>query len=110
MHLVFRRLFMLASVLSLLLCVATAVLWVRSYWIADAWGWAHGKRTIQLGIAAGRLRVDTTRLGDEGGFWPQASFAHARYSAALDPPTSRMPATARNLGFATEHRFRAGHF
>jgi hypothetical protein len=32
---VFRRLFTVASALSLLLCVATAVLWVRSYRTAD---------------------------------------------------------------------------
>src|SRR4051812_5397499 len=30
-----RRLFTILSALSLLLCVATAALWVRSYWIAD---------------------------------------------------------------------------
>ena len=31
-----RRLFTLASLLSLLLCLATVVLWVRSFWIGDA--------------------------------------------------------------------------
>jgi hypothetical protein len=30
-----RRLFRFLSVLSLVLCVATCVLWVRSYWVAD---------------------------------------------------------------------------
>lgn len=30
-----RRLFSLASILSLLLCLATVVLWVRSYWATD---------------------------------------------------------------------------
>ena len=30
-----RRLFTFASVLSLLLCAATVVLWVRSYWFYD---------------------------------------------------------------------------
>src|SRR5687768_14703719 len=30
-----RRLFTLCSALSLLLCVAVCVLWVRSYWVAD---------------------------------------------------------------------------
>src|SRR5207248_5685719 len=30
-----RRLFTVASLLSLLLCLATAVLWVRSYWIIE---------------------------------------------------------------------------
>jgi hypothetical protein len=32
-----RRLLTLASAVSLLLCVATVVLWVRSYWIGDYW-------------------------------------------------------------------------
>ncbi len=30
-----RRLLTFASGVSLLLCVATVVLWVRSYWVAD---------------------------------------------------------------------------
>jgi hypothetical protein len=30
-----RRLFTLVSAVSLLLCVATCVLWVRSYWAGD---------------------------------------------------------------------------
>ena len=30
-----RRLFTIFSVLSLLMCIATAAIWVRSYWIAD---------------------------------------------------------------------------
>jgi hypothetical protein len=38
-----RRLLTIASVLSVLLCVATLVLWVRSYWVADSWHWStHG--------------------------------------------------------------------
>jgi hypothetical protein len=32
---VLRRLFTIASAASLVLCVATCVLWVRSYWVAD---------------------------------------------------------------------------
>jgi hypothetical protein len=100
-----------AAALSLLLFVVTCVLWVRSYSVADAWGWARDKRTVQVGVARGRLRVDTTRLGEEGGTWPvPGAFSHARYPAAIDPPTSRSPATPWNFGFATEHRYRPGHF
>jgi hypothetical protein len=32
-----RRLFTVLSVLSLVLCSATCVLWVRSYWVQDQW-------------------------------------------------------------------------
>jgi hypothetical protein len=32
-----RRLFTSVSVLSLILCLATVGLWVRSYWISDSW-------------------------------------------------------------------------
>src|SRR5436190_757889 len=38
----FRRLFTITSVLSLLLCVATCVLWVRSYSGGDAFEWQRG--------------------------------------------------------------------
>jgi hypothetical protein len=42
-----RRLLNLLTALSLLLCVAVCVLWVRSYWVTDLWwftraGWALG--------------------------------------------------------------------
>jgi hypothetical protein len=35
-----RWLFTVASVLSLLLCVAVLVLWVRGYWVGDRWDWS----------------------------------------------------------------------
>jgi hypothetical protein len=56
-----------ATALSLILFAATVVLCVRSYWVADAWGWSSGKRSVQCGIASGRLRIDASRLADEGG-------------------------------------------
>src|SRR5688500_18467235 len=34
-----RRLFTVLSALSLLLCVAVVVLWVRSYWVIDLYVW-----------------------------------------------------------------------
>jgi hypothetical protein len=106
-----RRLIAMSSVLSLLLCAAVCVMWVRSYWVADAWGWARDKRTVQCAVARGRLRVDTTRLAEEGGTWPASwTMSHAEYSAAVDPPTSRLPATVWNLGFAAEHQYRARNF
>jgi hypothetical protein len=38
-----RRLFTLASVLSLLLCGATMVMWARSYWFEDVLGYSFGR-------------------------------------------------------------------
>jgi hypothetical protein len=108
---VLRRLFTFSSALLLLLCMAATGLWVRSYWTADAWGWSREKKVIQAGLARGRLRVDTTLLGDEGGTWSSAwTFAHAAYPAPRDPPTSRLPATVWNLGFAAVHQSRPRQF
>ena len=47
-----RRLLNLLTILSLLLCVASCVLWVRSYWRRDAWDWGTG---------TGRAGVDSFR-------------------------------------------------
>ena len=50
-----RRFFAFASALSLLLCMATVVLWVRSYWRDDGWSW--GNRAGRAGIDSFRGRV-----------------------------------------------------
>ena len=92
-----------AAVIFILLSLATAILWLRSYKTADAWGWSAGKIAHQCGLASGRLRLGKTILGDEGGTWGDSSFIHTTYSAAIDPPSRRFPATLRNLGFAREH-------
>jgi len=99
-----RRLFKSAFLLSIFLCIGLCILCLRSFWIADAWGWSSGKRTIQCGLAAGRLRFDTTLLGQEGGEWPHALLEHVQYKTSIDPPTQRLPATFGNLGFSFERR------
>jgi hypothetical protein len=98
------------AALSLMLGAATVALWVRSYRVADAWGWSSGQRSVQCGIASGRLRIDTTRLADEGGSWGAPSLAHSRYPAADDPPGRRLPASLGNLGFAVEHRIKSKNY
>ena len=50
-----RILFNAATVLSLVLCVAMAVLWVRSYSYDDAFGWRYGK---------GGYRCASSELGE----------------------------------------------
>jgi len=47
-----RRLFASASALSLVLCVATVALWVRSYWIGDE---------VKRGTAVGEVRCESLR-------------------------------------------------
>jgi hypothetical protein len=46
------------AVLSLLLCVATAALWVRSYVVADTYWWPGSWWTVHLGSSSGWLFAD----------------------------------------------------
>ena len=71
----FRRLFTVLSALSLLLCVAVSVLWVRSYFVVDLHyrGGAHAHATgwvrtnVDLVSADGRLCVVIARHWMTGG-------------------------------------------
>jgi len=52
-----RRIFNLVSLVSLLLCVATVVLWVRSYRVLERWVWAgaaSNSDTYRRGISLSR--------------------------------------------------------
>src|SRR5688500_602880 len=74
-----RRLFMPCSVVSLLLCVAVCVLWVRSYWAWDGIVWASSPwkddevtyqqfasvRTLRGGLFTSRFRFDAMPEGFE---------------------------------------------
>jgi hypothetical protein len=70
-----RRLLNLLTMLSLLLCVAVAVLWVRSYWRNDALEFSHRGSKLQLVSVAGRLRLDNA---------PQLDTEWARHVATLE--------------------------
>jgi hypothetical protein len=54
-----RRVFNLVSLLSLVLCAATVLLWVRSLNTGDRFGWSrvHGERGRRGEIASGRGRI-----------------------------------------------------
>ena len=54
----FRRLFTMLSALSLLLCAATAVLWVRSYRVRSSVQFAHRDRLWEVASDRGRLWLD----------------------------------------------------
>ena len=67
-----RRLFTFASAVSLLLCGATVVLWVRSYRVGDEIAWtralapgSNGLNLVGFGSAAGHVAI-YRRWGEEG--------------------------------------------
>ena len=55
-----RRLLNLLTGLSLLLCVAACALWVRSYFVGDAWDW--GTRTGRAGVDSCRGSLSVGRV------------------------------------------------
>src|SRR5687768_12185993 len=74
-----RILFNAMTVLSLLFCVASAVLWVRGYWRSDGFGWARpqppgGQWTFFLNAASGG-----------GGFWMNVGTQGPRKQDASTP-------------------------
>ena len=60
-----RRLFRFLSVVSLVLCMATCVLWVRSYWIHDGFQWyrsrSEGFEWASLIATQGRIVISAER-------------------------------------------------
>lgn len=80
------------TALSLLLCVATVALWVRSYWVAECWSWSDGadrpRRVYRMGhrydVALGRGHLYVTH---DTSWWFPRQFRHLRLSpdAALAP-------------------------
>ena len=61
-----RRLFITVSVLSLVLCLATAVLWVRSIWFVDSAIFTAGGRLWRLTSADRDFQIEYVKG------WPQA--------------------------------------
>jgi hypothetical protein len=74
MRRVVRHLFTMFVALSLLLCVALCVLWVRSYWISDLLSWKEPRWSAFVITADGEFwfglntGVDDRWIPDEGGF------------------------------------------
>jgi hypothetical protein len=97
---VIRILSRTTMVLSLLLCAASAIMWIRSYSRWDAVDWYRGSRVFQLRSAQGLLAFQRREL-DGGpifwklGFWTQRKPApvvwdSAKYSDVLGIVTDEM--------------------
>ena len=72
-----RRLLIPASVLSLLLFIATIAMWIRGRWREDTFRWTDGQNIYGVTLARGRIAFVSLRLanhssdqllGDEPGF------------------------------------------
>ena len=96
-----RRLFNAGSLVSLALCVAACVLWVRSYVVVDGWTWSDGVRVPTAGYpVAWRSAI----LSDRGSihFIRDRSMGASAYSRRLLPREAdflpRLDASHSRLG------------
>ena len=107
-----RRLFTLLSALSLLLCMATVVLWVRSYYVGDSVLWnpldpqGHGARwrLYEVMSGTGLLRVQGTTLRAKPysylDGWRKPEWRYVREHPNHPTWGSTAPTLADRLGFA----------
>src|SRR3954452_9958445 len=65
-----RRLINLLTIAPLLLCVAVAALWVRSYWIADQALFCAGERLCGMHAVRGRIGLNWT---SSDSYWSDAN-------------------------------------
>jgi hypothetical protein len=74
-----RIVFSAMARVSLLLCVATIVIWIRSHWISDGVAWLHGSGELGMQTGPGALfcfqnNVAHTSLRVEFDSWPAIHF------------------------------------
>jgi hypothetical protein len=96
-----RRLSTLAALLSLALCLATAALWMRSYWVSDSFDWDRPGVRHSIGSNRGIIwwnRMDISKS-------PQSSFSRGtgydRHPAGAS--NDMFPPTWSFAGFAWWH-------
>ena len=84
-----RRIFGFCSAISLLLLVATAALWIRTYWVADSLGWAKEKSVLIAGSSRGRFGSVHIQFGPKHGSWTfQGHRRQTPYPLPTNLPTS----------------------
>ena len=71
-----RRAFTVAAALSLLLCIATVVLWVRSYWAADSVWWNGFNRVHAIVLSRGKLGLFFQQINASAPFSVTANRGH----------------------------------
>jgi hypothetical protein len=67
---VIRRLLNLLTALSLLLCVAVCVLWVRSQWVTDIWWFSRAGWAVGVQVPIGSINFAWRTYADPSGALP----------------------------------------
>ncbi|MDB5295248.1 MAG: hypothetical protein JWO31_1231, partial [Phycisphaerales bacterium] len=112
-----RRLFTLLSTASLVLCVATSVLWARSYWYEDSaryWGCELAERHVHVrvtsfhGLLWGRLTLAELAPEERRGYWEAYHWANSGQERGFAVGSDYVHVEpADRVSFASVHRFRA---
>src|SRR5215210_4508070 len=86
-----RRLLAVAVVLSLLLCIACAAIWVRGYWAYDTWSLGDAGARAETGVLSSTGRLMAWHVTKPSPDAPRRRFAyppHPGFRHAARAPTS----------------------
>lgn len=72
-----RRLFAGVSVLALILCLAMVGLWVRSYWVADAFSYSQSQWSVFMESGGGQFRFEHVQAMPERDYVGYSGFSHS---------------------------------
>jgi hypothetical protein len=104
-----RRLFTILSAVLLVLCIATAALWARSYWVAEQIGYTrpfHGRQQeeICIGVDCGLLHINRSLVTVATGFTTRRRVG-MRTPHGLTGPWGSRHCSSRLVRFASSHLF-----